>query len=87
MMQLSSSTLPLHYLRHLLKILLLFHRERYLDEKNLSLLPSLPMIKDSVDHHPLRLDPVSVEALLHFSIFGVLVLSLSTFLLFTSEVP
>lgn len=45
------------------------------------------MIKDSVDHHPLWLDPISVEALLHFSIFGVLVLSLSTFLLFTSEVP
>lgn len=45
------------------------------------------MIKDPVDHHPLRLDPVAIEALLHLSIFGVLVFSLSTFLLFPSKVP
>lgn len=48
---------------------------------------TLPMIKDPVDHHPLRLDPISIEALLHLSIFGVLVFSLSAFLLFPSKVP
>lgn len=44
------------------------------------------MIKDPVDHHPLWLDPVSIETLLHLSIFGVLVFSLSAFLFFPSEV-
>lgn len=45
------------------------------------------MIKDPVDHHPLRLDSISIEALLHLSIFGVLIFSLSALLLFPSEVP
>lgn len=44
------------------------------------------MIKDPMDHHPLWLDPVSIETLLHLSVFGVLVFSLSTFLFFPSKV-
>lgn len=41
-----------------------------------SLTGSSPVVQDAVDHHPLGLDAIAVEPLLHLGILGVLVLPL-----------
>lgn len=38
-----------------------------------------PVVQDAVNHHPLRLDAIAVEALLHLGIERVLVLPFLTF--------
>lgn len=40
-----------------------------------------------MDHHPLGLYPIAIEAFLHLCKFGVLVLPLPTLLLVTTKVP
>lgn len=49
--------------------------------------PPVPVVENSVDHHPLRLYPVAIEAFLHLCKFRVLVLPLSALLFITTEVP
>ena len=51
-------------------------------------LPSLssPVVENSVDHHPLWLDPITVKTLLHLCKLGVLVLAFAAFLFFCPKV-
>lgn len=51
--------------------------------------PSLtvPVVEDSVDHHPLGFYPIAIEAFLHLCKFRILVLPFSALLFITTEVP
>lgn len=47
----------------------------------------VPVVENSVDHHPLRFYPIAIEAFLHLCKLRVLVLSLSALLFVTTEIP